>query len=72
VTTTRREELGQLITAEQDATRVLAEAARLVPDPDERKMYAHLRDEEAKIVVELQQEEARLDAEEFVAKAIDV
>jgi hypothetical protein len=72
MTPSPRARLAQLIHAEQDATQMLAAAASAAPDPASRRLYTRLRDAEAKIVAELQDEEARLDAEDFVARAIDV
>lgn len=69
---TRRAILERVIAAERDAADLLDEAARVVEDPAERRLYLRLRDAETRVVEELQREEARLDAEEFVERAIDV
>jgi hypothetical protein len=72
MTPSQRARLTRLLHAEMDATEMLAAAARVAEDPAARRLYTRLRDAEAKIVADLQREEARGDAEDFVAQAIDV
>ena len=69
---TRRAILDRVLAAERDAVQLLEEAAQAVDDPVERRLYTKLHDAEVRMVEELQREEARLDSEEFVARAIDL
>jgi hypothetical protein len=68
----RREIVDRLLAAERGVVELLGQAAEATEDPDERKLYLRLRDVETKIATELAQVEAQIDAEEFVARAIDV
>lgn len=68
----REQILERVVTAEREAQQLLAEAARLTSDPEERRLYRKLAGREADTLRELIAEEDRLEAEAFVQKAIDV
>jgi hypothetical protein len=68
----RREILREVAAAERDACDLLAEAARLTTDPEDRRLFLRLAALEEETVRELAREQERLEAEEFVQKALDV
>lgn len=68
----REELLAQVVSAERKARELMEEAARLSGDPDERELYRRLAARETESLRQLEEEEERLLAEEFVQKALDV
>lgn len=64
--------LEEVLAAERDARDLLAQAARLTDDPEERRLYERLAGREEQTLRELTAEEDRLDAEHFVQAALDV
>ena len=68
----RRQILQEVAAAERDACDLLAEAARLTPDPDDRRLFERLAASEEASLRDLAREQERLEAEEFVQRALDV
>jgi rubrerythrin len=68
----RREILERVLAAENEAIQLLKEASSVVQDPEERELYAELARREQQTLAELRREQGRLDAEDFVANAIEV
>ena len=68
---THDEVLEKLIAAEREARELLEQAAHAARDPEERALFERLARREAESEVELQKEKDRLEAEEFVQRALD-
>ena len=68
----RREILREVIAAERRAHDVLAEAARIVSDPDDRRFFASLATADEEALRQLAREQEQLEAEEFVRQAVEV
>lgn len=68
----REQILKEVLAAERDARDLLARAALVADDADERRLYARLAGREEQSLRELTAEEDRLDAEAFVQQALDV
>jgi hypothetical protein len=68
----RREILHEVVRAESGVHELLAEAARLTPDPEERRLFTHLAGLEEDALRALAREEDLLEAEEFVQQAVEV
>ena len=71
-TMSRRQILEEVAAAERDACDLLSEAARLTPDPEDRRLFERLAATEEASLRELAREQERLEAEEFVQRALDV
>ena len=69
---TRQQILDELVSVEREARALLEQAARLVPDPEERVLFERLAGREAATLRELLAEEDRVAAEAFVQRAMDV
>jgi len=65
------EVLEELMTAEREARELLEKAAHAARDPEERALFERLARREAEALLELQKEKDRLEAEEFVQRALD-
>ena len=68
---TREEMLRELRAVEQETHELLERAARASSDPEERALFERLARREEDALVELQKEEERLEAIEFVQRALD-
>ncbi len=68
---TREERLRELLATEREAQELLERAASVSADAEERALYERLARHEAEALRELRDEADRLDAEEFVQKALD-
>jgi hypothetical protein len=68
---TREERLWELLATEREAHALLERAARVSADAEERAFYERLARHEAEALRALRDEAERLDAEEFVQKALD-
>ena len=66
----RREVLERVLAAERDASALLKEASEVVEDPLERELYAELVRRQALTLAELKKESERLEAEEYVTRAM--
>lgn len=72
-TLSRREILGELLAVEAEAHALLEEAAHhTAADAEERHLYERLAARESLALAALRAEEDRLDAEDFVQRALDV
>jgi rubrerythrin len=63
--------LRKLLAAERDAHELLERAAQAAADPDERALFERLARREQETLAELEKEEERIEAEEFVMRALD-
>lgn len=70
-TMTREQILEEVLAMERETHELLEQAARLTPDPEERALFERLARREEGALEELQREEDRLDAEDFVQRALD-
>jgi hypothetical protein len=68
----RRRILEEVADAERETCALLDEAARVTTDPDDRRLFRRLADAGQTALRELAAERDRLDAEEFVQRALDV
>lgn len=68
----RREILSEVLAAEREIKQLLDEAARLAPNAEERHLYGSLAEKESQALAALRDEQDRLDAVDFVQKALDV
>ena len=68
---THEEVLRKLLAAEKEAHELLERAAHATADPEERALFERLARREQESLVALQKEEERLEAEEFVQRALD-
>lgn len=68
---TREEMLQELLAIEQETHELLERAARVCTDPEERALFERLARREERSLVELQTEMERLEAVEFVQRALD-
>jgi hypothetical protein len=68
----REQILEEVLAAERDTRDLLARAALVTDDAEERRLYARLAGREEQSLRELTAEEDRLDAEAFVQRALDV
>jgi len=68
----RSEILEEVAAAERQAMDVLEQAAQLAPDAEERELYRRLAGRELQSLSELYAEKTRLEAEDFVQRALDV
>jgi rubrerythrin len=68
---THDEVLEKLMAAEREARELLEQAARAARDPEERALFERLARREAEALLELEKEKDRLEAEEFVQRALD-
>jgi hypothetical protein len=66
----RAQLLREVVAAEREAHDVLERAASVASDPAERELFERLARREEKALVELEDEERRLEAEAFVQRAI--
>jgi len=71
-TMSRREILERVLAVEREARELLEEASEVVPDPEERRLFARLAGREQDAIRELTDAEERLEAEAFVQQALDV
>ena len=69
--TTHEQMLRKLLAAEREAHELLERAAQAAADPEERALFERLARREQETLVELEKEEERIEAEEFVLKALD-
>jgi rubrerythrin len=65
------EVLENLMAAEREARELLERAAHAATDPEERALFERLARREEQTLAELQKEKERLEAEEFVQRALD-
>jgi bacterioferritin (cytochrome b1) len=68
---TREDVLQELLAVERETHELLERAARVATDPEERALFERLAKREECSVIELQTEMDRLDAVEFVQRALD-
>jgi rubrerythrin len=68
---THAEVLRKLLAAERKARELLEEAACGSADPEQRALFERLARHEQEAVAELQKEKERLEAAEFVQRALD-
>jgi hypothetical protein len=68
---TREELLARVLASEREMKRLLEHAATLSHDSEERALFARLARREEDALQELLREEQRLDAENFVQRALD-
>ena len=68
---TREQVVRELLAAERETQELLECAARVSTDPEERALFERLAKREEEALVELRKEEERLEAEEFVQRALD-
>jgi hypothetical protein len=63
--------LRELLAIERETHELLERAARVCADPEERALFERLAKREAGSLIELQAEIDRLEAVEFVQRALD-
>jgi rubrerythrin len=68
---THEQLMKKLLATESEAHKWLERAALATADPEERALFERLARREQETLVELQKEEERLEAEEFVQRALD-
>ena len=68
---THDEVLEKLMAAEREARELLERAAHATHDPEERALFERLARREEETLGELQKEKERLEATEFVQRALD-
>lgn len=71
-TMSREEILRRVLAAEREAHDLLEQAAQAAPDREARDLYRRLARREEQSLDDLSVEERRLDAVEFVQRALDV
>lgn len=71
-TMSREEILSEVLAAERETHDLLEQAAAAAPDREERELYRRLARREEQSLDDLTLEERRLEAVEFVQKALDV
>ena len=71
-TMSREEILSRVLAAEREAHDLLEQAAQAAPDREERELYRRLARREEQSLEDLRLEERRLDAVEFVQRALDI
>lgn len=67
----REQILHEVLATERETRDLLASAARLTADPEERGLFERLATREEEALRELVREEERLEAEAFVQRALD-
>jgi rubrerythrin len=68
---THEQLMSKVLSAETEAYELLERAAHATADAEERALFERLARREHETLVELQKEEERLEAEEFVQRALD-
>jgi rubrerythrin len=68
---TREQVVQEILAAERETHELLERAASACTDPEERALFERLARREEESLEELRREEARLEAEEFVQRALD-
>jgi hypothetical protein len=68
---TREEVVRELLATERETHEQLENAARACTDPEERALFERLAWREEEALAELRREEERLEAVEFVQRALD-
>jgi len=71
VETTHEQALRKLLALEREAHELLERAAQAAADPEERALFERLARREQETLLELEKEEERIQAEEFVTRALD-
>lgn len=69
--TTHEQMLRKLLAAEREAHEMLERAAQAAADPAERALFARLARREQETLAQLEKEEERIEAEEFVTRALN-